>query len=111
MDICYICSGSGTGGAGISSSLVVSLAMVMEEVGNRIYTVTANGVRWGTRSMLVAVLSHFPKQEPELELLGSGRDANLSDDQADALLPLVSLASDLLTSLIPSSLARGLPDP
>jgi hypothetical protein len=44
-------------------------------------------------------------------LLGSGRDANLSDDQADALLPLVSLASDLLTSLIPSSLARGLPDP
>jgi hypothetical protein len=31
-----------------SSSLVASLAMVVEEVENRIDTTTANGVRWGT---------------------------------------------------------------
>jgi hypothetical protein len=34
----------------------------------------------GTRSALVAVLSHFPELEPELELLGSVWDADLSDD-------------------------------
>jgi hypothetical protein len=31
--------------------------------------------------VLVAALSHFPKLEPELELLGSERDADLRDDQ------------------------------
>jgi hypothetical protein len=93
-----------------SSSLVASLAMVAEEVENRINTMTANGVWWGTRYALVAVMSHFPELEPKLELLGYGRDADLSDDQVDAIWPLVSIASDLLVSLIPSLLARGPPD-
>jgi hypothetical protein len=94
------------GSAGGSSSLEASLAMVAEEVENRINTTVANGVRWGTQSALVAILSHFPKLEPELEFLKSGRDADLSDDQANALWPLVSVASNSLSSLIPSSLAH-----
>jgi hypothetical protein len=73
------------GSAGGSSSLEASLAMVAEEVENRINTTVANGVRWGTQSTLVAVLSHFPKLEPELEFLKTGQDADLSDDQANAL--------------------------
>jgi hypothetical protein len=48
--------------------------------------------------VLVAILSHYPKLEPELELIGSGRDADLSDDRVDALWPLVSVGSDSLVS-------------
>jgi hypothetical protein len=84
--------------------------MVVEEVENRISTVAANGIRWGTRSVLLAALSYFPKLELELELLGSRRDAYLSNNQADALWPLVSVASDLLASLLPSSLPRDPPN-
>jgi hypothetical protein len=73
------------GGASRSSSLAASLAMVAEDVEEWTNTAAANGVQWGARSMLVVVLSHFPELETELELLGSGRGANLSDDQADAL--------------------------
>jgi hypothetical protein len=75
-----------------SSSLVVSLARVVEEIENRINTAATNLVRWGTRSALVAVLSHFPELEPELELLGCRRDVDLSNNRADALWPLVSMA-------------------
>jgi hypothetical protein len=83
---------------------------MVEEVEKRINTTAANRVRWVVRSALVTILSHFPKLETELELLGSGRGVDLSDDQADALWPLVSVASDSLVSLVPSSLARDSPD-
>jgi hypothetical protein len=73
-----------------SSSLPACLAMVVEQVENQINTAAANGVRWWTRSALVAILSHFPELEPELDLLGSGRDAKLSDDQVGAPWVLVS---------------------
>jgi hypothetical protein len=34
---------------------------------------------------LVAAVSHFPKQDTELEALGSGRSVGLTEDEADAL--------------------------
>jgi hypothetical protein len=34
---------------------------------------------------LVAALSHFPELKSEMELLLSGRNADLIEDQADAL--------------------------
>jgi hypothetical protein len=40
----------------------------------------------------------------------SRRNADLSDDQADALWPLVSMASDLLALLVPSLFAHDPPD-
>jgi hypothetical protein len=98
------------GDTGGSSSLAASLAEAAEEVENQINTADANGVQWGTRSALVAILLHFRELEPKLELLGSGRDAYLIEDQADALWPLVSTASNSLASLIPSSLSRNPPD-
>jgi hypothetical protein len=98
------------GEAGGPSSLATSLSMVAEEVENWINTTVANGVRWGTRSALVVALSHFPELESELELLGSERDADLRNDQADALWPLVSASSNSLASLIPSSFAHDPPD-
>jgi hypothetical protein len=46
--------------------------MVAEEVEKQINATTTNGVWWGSQSLLVAALSHFPELEPELEILGSG---------------------------------------
>jgi hypothetical protein len=60
------------GNADGSSSLVASLSTAAELLDGRIDTATANGVYWGTRSPLVATLSHFPELKFELELLGSG---------------------------------------
>jgi hypothetical protein len=98
------------GDASGSSSLAASLSIVAEEVEKWVNAAATNGIRWGNRSVLVAALSHFPKLEPKLELVGSGWDADLSDSQADTLWPLVSLALDSLASLIHSSLARDPPD-
>jgi hypothetical protein len=47
--------------------------------------VAANGVPWATRSMFVASLSHFPKLEAKLELLGSGSNTDLMEGQVDVL--------------------------
>jgi hypothetical protein len=73
------------GEANRPSSLATSLSMAEEVVENWINTVTANGVRRWTRSMLVVALSYFPKLKSKLELLRSRWNADLSDDQADAL--------------------------
>ncbi len=59
---------------------------------------------------MVATLLHFPKLKSELELLGSGQNAYLIEDQLDPLWPLVSAASDSLASLIPSLVDRYHPD-
>jgi hypothetical protein len=75
------------GNADRPSSLTTSLSMAAELLEGRIDTTTANGVRWGTRSVLVAALSHFPERKSELELLWSGQNADLADDQADASGP------------------------
>jgi hypothetical protein len=71
---------------------------------------STNGVCWGTQSALVTALSHFPELKSELELVGSGQNAVLTDDQVDALWPLVSMASDSLALLVRSSIARDPPD-
>jgi hypothetical protein len=60
------------GNADGPSSPVASLSMVAELLEGRIDTAVSNGVHCGTRSMLVAALSHFPELKSELELLGSG---------------------------------------
>jgi hypothetical protein len=59
---------------------------------------------------LVAASSHFLELKTELELLGSGRNVDLTEDQVDSLWPLVSVASDSLVSLVPSSVAHDSPD-
>jgi hypothetical protein len=41
--------------------------------------VATNGVYWGVRLVLLTALSHFPKLEPELDLLGSGCNADLPE--------------------------------
>jgi hypothetical protein len=84
--------------ADMPSSLAASMYTVVELLKGRIDAAAANGVRWGAHSALVAGVSHFPKLNSELEFLGSGRNADLTEDEADALWTRVRAASDSLTS-------------
>jgi hypothetical protein len=56
------------------------MSMAAELLKDRINIAAANGVRWGSHSALVVMVSHFP----ELEVLGSGRNVDLTEDKADA---------------------------
>jgi hypothetical protein len=67
------------------SSLAASLSMALELPEDRVDIVAANKVQWGTRSVLVAALSHFVELKSELELLGSRQNVDMTDDQAEAL--------------------------
>jgi hypothetical protein len=67
------------------SSLTASLSTAAELLKDRVDVMIANGVRWGTRSVLFAALSDFPKLEAELELLVSSRNVALTEDQVNAL--------------------------
>jgi hypothetical protein len=51
------------------------MSMVAERLEGQIGAVTANGVRWGSCSVLVAAVSHFLELDADLEVLGSGRSA------------------------------------
>jgi hypothetical protein len=82
-------------------------SLAAELLESRIDAATANKVRWGPRFALVATLSHFSELKSKLEFR---RKADLTEDQVDALWPLVDVASDSLASLIPSSVARDPPD-
>jgi hypothetical protein len=106
LDILLCCTCSGPGTVRCRRSIFTGNIAVE----SRIDAATANGVRWGTQSTLVTILSHFPELKSELELLGARRNADMFDNQADALWPLVSVASDSLASLVPSSFACDPPD-
>jgi hypothetical protein len=68
-----------------TSSLATSLSSAVEQIKDCIIATATNGVCWGTQSMLVATLSHFPELGTELELLGSGCSMDLMEGQVDAL--------------------------
>jgi hypothetical protein len=63
-----------------SSSLTVSMSLVVELLEGQIETTAANGVHWGSRSMLVAAVLHFLELRSELEQLGSARNVDLTED-------------------------------
>jgi hypothetical protein len=67
------------------SSLAASMPTVAELLKGQIDAVAANRVHWGSRSVLVATVSHFLELETELEVLGSGCRADLIEDKADTL--------------------------
>jgi hypothetical protein len=69
----------------MTSSLAVALSSVAEFIDNHIDAPVANGAHWDTWSALAAALSHFPELGTELEVLGSGRNTDLREDQVNAL--------------------------
>jgi hypothetical protein len=102
----YLVQGSVNG----LSSLATSMSAVAELLGNRIDAAATNGIRWGSRFVMVAVVSHFPELDTDLEVLGSRCSMGLTSDEVDALWSHVRAATDSLTSHIPSSVARNPPD-
>jgi hypothetical protein len=75
----------------------------MELIEDQVYAMAANGVRWGTRSALTAIVSHFP----ELELLRCCCNMDLIEDQVDAGWTRTRHDSESLASFIPPSVAHG----
>jgi hypothetical protein len=90
------------------SCQIASQSRAVKLFEDRIDATVANGVRWGTRSVLVAALSHISELNPKSELLGSGCNANLTEDQMDALWTRARVALDSLVSHVPSSVAAAL---
>jgi hypothetical protein len=86
------------------------MSTAVELLEGQIDTATANEVRWGSYSTLVATVSHFPELKSELELLRSRHNADLIEDKANALWTRVHVPSDSLASYIPSSVSHGPPD-
>jgi hypothetical protein len=68
------------------SSLAAPLSSIVELFESRIDAAAGNGGCWGTQSALAATLSHFLELGAELELLGSRCNADLTEDQTNALL-------------------------
>jgi hypothetical protein len=56
------------------------------------------------------VVSHFPELDAVLEVLGSGRNARLTEDEVNALWSWVRAAVDSVALHVPSLVARNPPD-
>jgi hypothetical protein len=61
------------------SSLSALISSAADLIEGRVDAATVNGVHWRARLALTAALSHFPKLEPEMGLLRSGRNADLAE--------------------------------
>jgi hypothetical protein len=69
-----------------------------------------NGDQWGPRLALTVTLSHFPKLEVELDLLGSSYNANRSSDEIETLWAWTYWASESLSLCVPPLVTRSPPD-
>jgi hypothetical protein len=68
-----------------------------------------NRVRWGGRLVLTTVLLHFLELEVELDLLGSGYNANRLCDEMETLWTRTCRASKSLSSRVPHQPLTVLP--
>jgi hypothetical protein len=73
------------GSADGPSSLAASMSAPAELLKGRIDAAATNEVHWGSRSALVGPVSHLLELKNELEVLGFGHSADLTEDEADAL--------------------------
>jgi hypothetical protein len=91
-------------------SLATALSSIVDLIEGRVDAAAANEVHWGAQLALVVVLSHFPKLELELELLGSGYNTNLTKDEMEVFWTRTHRASKSLSSRAPPSVAHSPPD-
>jgi hypothetical protein len=89
------------------SSLAASQSMAVELLEHCVDTTVINGVHWGTWLVFAAIMSHFLELGTELELLGSGCNVDLTEDQVDALSTQAHPSSDLLASYVLPLVAHG----
>jgi hypothetical protein len=93
-----------------SSSLAASMSAVVELLEDRIDATATNNVYWVSHFVLVTAMSHFLELKSELVLLGSRRNADLTEVEVDALWTQVHMASNSLASYVPSSVAHITPN-
>jgi hypothetical protein len=67
------------------SSPTASMLRVVELLEGRTEATAANGVCWGSCSVLVTIVSHFLELNAELEVLGSWCNVDLTED--DGICP------------------------
>jgi hypothetical protein len=67
------------------SSLAASMSIAVELLEGRIDAAAADGVRWWSCFALFGAVSHFSELKSGLELLWSGCNMELTEDEADAL--------------------------
>jgi hypothetical protein len=72
------------------------MSAVVERLESQIDVAVANGVRWGSRSALVAAMLHFPELDTDLEVLVFGRCTRLIEDEVDSLWSRVHAVADSL---------------
>jgi hypothetical protein len=92
------------------SSLIASMSTAGVLLKGRINAATADGVCWGSYSMLVVVVSLFLELKTKLEELEFVHSADMTKDEADALLIRVCAALDSLALHVSSSLAHNPPN-
>jgi hypothetical protein len=68
-----------------SSSLAMSMSTVVGQLEVWIDAASTNGVLWGSRSVLVATVSHFPELDANLKVLVSGCNTGLTEGKVDGL--------------------------
>jgi hypothetical protein len=68
-----------------SSLLATSMSAVVERLEGWIDTTTSNGVNWGSYSALVDAVLHFQELDANLEVLASGHNVGLIEDEVDDL--------------------------
>jgi hypothetical protein len=73
------------GSANGPSSLAAPMSMLVELLQGWIDAAQASGVRWGSCSVLIATMLHFPELKTEREVLRFGCSVDLTKDEADAL--------------------------
>jgi hypothetical protein len=93
-----------------TSSLATSLSSAVELIEDCVDAAATNRVCWGGGSALSTFLSCFSELETELELLGFGRNANLMEDQVDALWTMAHQDLESLASFNPLPVTRGSPN-
>jgi hypothetical protein len=92
------------------SSLAASMSAVAEQLKSWIDGVAANGVHLGSHSALVAAMSHFLELDVDLEVLRSGHNVGLIEDEVDAFWSRVCTAADSLALHVHFSGARNPPN-
>jgi hypothetical protein len=91
--------------------VVLSPSLSPEMIETRVDAATINGVQWGGGKLaLTAALSHVLELEVELDLLGSGYNADLSSNEMETLWTQTCQASGSLSSHVTPSGAYCPPD-
>jgi hypothetical protein len=96
--------------SGEAPSLAVVLSLTTDLIEGHIDVAVSNRVHWVTRLVLTAVLSHFLDLVLELELLGSGYNADLAKDEMEVFQTRTCWALESLSSRVHLSVAHSLLD-